>query len=327
MRIGVIGPTWPDAFAAHIIAALSALGHDPVSLGSCYAVGGPYTSRAALIARTAVPALNERAQRKIVRAARENDCDVVLTVEQLLLPEVVRELRRDGTRVALWFPDALVNLGRQLVLLAPYDALFFKDPYLVRCLRATLGLPVHYLPEACAPAGVPVPGTPGTDRYLVLAGNMYPSRIRLLERLLAAGIPLRLYGPAFPRWTGPSPLRDVHAGRCVFQAEKAQVFRSAVAVLNNLHPGEIEGLNTRLFEAAGAGAAILTEYRPALPDLFAVGHEVLAFGDFDELVSQATRLLHEDGLSAKLGEAAARRARESHTYEHRLTELLEKLGD
>jgi spore maturation protein CgeB len=88
-----------------------------------------------------------------------------------------------------------------------------------------------------------------------------------------------------------------------------------VAVLNNLHPGEVEGVNARLFEAAGAGAAILTEYRPALPGLFAVGEEVLAFGDFDELVSEAARLLRDDGLSAKLGDAAAWRAREDYTYE------------
>ncbi len=42
MRVGVIGQTWPDAFAAHIIAGLSALGHDPVPLGSAHP-RGPYT--------------------------------------------------------------------------------------------------------------------------------------------------------------------------------------------------------------------------------------------------------------------------------------------
>jgi hypothetical protein len=39
MRVGVIGLTWPDAFAAHIIAGLSALGHDPVPLGSAHSRG------------------------------------------------------------------------------------------------------------------------------------------------------------------------------------------------------------------------------------------------------------------------------------------------
>jgi spore maturation protein CgeB len=53
---------------------------------------------------------------------------------------------------------------------------------------------------------------------------------------------------------------------------------------------------------------------------------VLAFHDFDELTSQATRLLREDGLSAKIGDAAALRAHESHTYEKRLAVILGKLS-
>jgi spore maturation protein CgeB len=118
----------------------------------------------------------------------------------------------------------------------------------------------------------------------------------------------------------------VHAGHCVFGEEKAQVYRSAAAVLNNLHPAEINGVNARLFEAAGCGAAVLTEFRPTLPDLFSIGDEVLAFHDFGELLAQATRLLNEDGLSAKIGDAAAARAHESHTYEKRLTVVLEKLS-
>ena len=97
-------------------------------------------------------------------------------------------------------------------------------------------------------------------------------------------------------------------------------------MLNNLHPGEIAGVNCRLFEAAGCGAAVLTEFRPAVPDLFSIGQEVLTFRDFDEMVAQATRLLGEPGLSARLGDAAATRAHESHTYKRRLTTILGKLS-
>ncbi len=212
------------------------------------------------------------------------------------------------------------------MLLAPYDAVFVKEPHLVDRLRAVLDLPLFYLPEACNPRWHRPLVAPGTEPYLVLAGNMYPSRILLLERLLACGIPLRLYGGRFPRWIGQTPLRDVHAGRCVFGEEKARVFRSAAAVLNTMHPAEVNGVNARLFEAAGCGAAVLTEFRPTLPELFAVGDEILAFHDFDELVDQATRLLREGGLSAKLGDAAATRAHNSHTYEKRLQVILEKLS-
>jgi len=326
MRIGIIGPTWPDSFAANIIDTLPALGLDPVALGSSYPVGGPYSSAVAMTLRNALAALDERAQRHIARAALEAECEIVINLEQRLAPGVVRQLRRNSVKVTLWFPDHLVNMGRQLMLLAPYDAVFVKEPHLVDRLTAVLDLPLFYLPEACNPRWHRPLAEPGTEPYLVLAGSMYPSRILLLERLLASGIPLRLYGGRFPRWIRQTPLRDVHAGRCVFGEEKARVFRSASAVLNTMHPGEINGVNARLFEAAGCGAAVLTEFRPTLPDLFAVGDEILAFHDFDELVDQATRLLREGGLSAKLGDAAATRAHKSHTYEKRLQVILEKLS-
>jgi spore maturation protein CgeB len=326
MRVGVIGPTWPDSFAANIIDALTGMGHDAIALGSAYSLGGPWTSRLAGFIRNAFPPVDERVQGRIVRAASDRGCEVVINVDQRLMPGVVRELRRNGSKVALWFPDALLNMGRQLMLLAPYDAIFFKEPHLVDRLGAVLDQPLFYLPEACHPRWHRPIVPAGTEPYLVIAGNMYPSRIRVLERLLAKGIPLRLYGPGFPRWVGPTALREVHAGRCVFREEKARVFRSAAAVLNTLHPAEVNGVNARLFEAAGCGAAVLTEHRPVLGDLFAIGAEVLAFRDFDELVNQAERLLSESGLSARIGDAAARRAHLDHTYELRLAVILEKLA-
>jgi spore maturation protein CgeB len=155
---------------------------------------------------------------------------------------------------------------------------------------------------------------------------MSASRVRLLERLAAKGIPLRLYGAGFPRWLGETPIRAAHTGRCITRDEKARVFRSAAGVLNTMHLAEVAGVNARLFEATGCGAAVLTDFRPTIPDLFAVGDEVLVFHDFDNLVDQATRLLGETGLTSRLGDAAARRAHRDHTYDLRVTEILEKIA-
>ena len=327
MRVGIVGPVAPDYFADNLGDAFRRLGHDVIQLGSVDLRGrSRLITGAATVLQQAVPRLNERAQYRIVRAARDAGCEVVLSLEAHLAPDAVARLRRDGARVAFWFPDAVSNFGRQMMLLAPYDAMFFKEPHVVERLRATLDLPVYYLPQACNPRWHRPLTQAGTAPYLVIAGNMYPSRVRLLERLLAKGIPLRLYGAGFPRWTGETSARNAHAGRSIVREEKARVFRSAAGVLNTMHPAEIAGVNVRLFEAAGCGAAVLTEFRPTLPELFDIGREVLAFHDFDDLVEQATGLLNETDMTARVGDAAALRAHRDHTYDLRAAKLLEKLS-
>ena len=111
MRIGIVGPNFPDSFAANIIDALPAMGHDPVALGSLYAVGGRYASAVTMTIRNALPALDERAQLHIVRAALRAECEIVINLEQRLMPGVVRQLRRNGIKVAMWFPDARGEYG------------------------------------------------------------------------------------------------------------------------------------------------------------------------------------------------------------------------
>lgn len=326
MRIGVVGPVAPDYFADNIGDGLANLGHYVTQLGAAHAYGRfQLTSKISALTRQALPRLDERAQSHIVRKALEAHCEIVINLDANLSPEAVRSLRREGVRVAFWFPDAVSNIGRQLMLLAPYNAIFFKEPHLVERFRATLDLPVYYLPQACNARWHRPIGRVATDPYLIVAGNMYASRVRLIERLLAKGIPLKLYGTKFPRWLGETSARGAHTGRCIFREEKARVFRSAAGVLNTMHPAEILGVNSRLFEAAGCGAAVLTEFRPTVPELFNVGQEVLAYYDFDDLVNQASQLLNEPGLGATLGDAAARRAHRDHTYDLRVAVILEKL--
>jgi spore maturation protein CgeB len=326
-RVGVIGPVGPDRFAENIGDALQRLGHVVTQLGATHPRGrSRLVDRGAGLARQALPRLDEHAQGRIVRRTLSAGCEVIINVDSLLVPSVVTRLKRNGAQVAFWFPDHVANLGRQLMLLAPYDAIFFKEPALTDRLRAMLDLPVYYLPQACNPRWHRPVAEAGTEPCLVIAGNMYPSRVRLLERLIAKGIPLTLYGSGFPRWIGETACRTVHTGHRVFREEKATVFRSAAGVLNTMHPAEVNGVNARLFEATGCGAAVLTEFRSTVPELFTVGKEVLVFHDFDDLVEQATRLLSEHGLTARLGDAAAQRAHRDHTYDLRVTAILEKLS-
>jgi spore maturation protein CgeB len=327
VRVAVIGQLGPERFAEHVTDALRRVGHEAVQFGPARPrYRSALATRATGLARQAAPRLDERAQQRIARAVVDAECEVVVNVDSRLTAAAVTRLRSAGLPVAFWFPDHVANLGRQLMLLAPYDALFFKEPHLVERLRSVIDRPAYYLPEACNPRWHRPIVPAGTEPYLAVAGSMYPYRVRLVERLISKGIPVRLYGAQLPRWIGDTPARGRHSGRIVFGDEKAKVYRSAAGVLSSMHPAEISGANGRLFQAAGCGGAVLSEFRPAVPDLFAVGQEVLVYRDFDELVDQATRLLTEPGLTARIGDAAARRAHRDHTFDLRVLAILEKLS-
>jgi spore maturation protein CgeB len=325
MRIGVIGPVGREEFAENTADALRRMGHVVTQLGPAQpSHRNRLVHNVATLAWQAMPGLDERAQGRIVRAALDAECEVIVNIDQRIMPNIVSQLKRGGARVVFWFPDTVAHLARQLMVLAPYDALFFKEPHVVELLRANLDLPAYYLPEACNPRWHRPIGPAGTEPFLIVAGTMYPLRVRLLERLMAKGIPMKLYGVGIPRWIGNTPVRANLAGCYVSLEEKARVFRSAAGVLNTMHPGEVAGVNGRLFQAAGCGAAILSEFRPKLGEVFALDDEVLAYRDFDQLLDQATRLLNEVGLTARLGDAAAKRAHRDHTYDARLATILEK---
>ena len=119
-----------------------------------------------------------------------------------------------------------------------------------------------------------------------------------------------------------------HTNTYVLGAEKAAAFRSARAVLNNLHPAEFAGSNCRLFEIAASGGVALTEVRPGMDDLFDLGGEVIGFTSYAQLVAECHKLLDDESYGAQVADAAARRALRDHTYAHRLARILkDQFGD
>jgi spore maturation protein CgeB len=318
VHVGLIGGDQPDAFQENIGDSLRRMGHRTTYLGPTTRRRG---GRLATTIRLAMPSTG----RRLVRAALARECEAVINTAGDLAPEAVAALRRHRVPVALWFPDHVGNLGRQPMLAAPYTALFFKEPLLVRRLRDVLGMPVFYLPEACNPrwhSPIDVPTRP----VIAVVGNLYPSRMALLRRLHEAGIPLTIHCGSVSRWARGMLPPQLRPNPPVFREKKSRVFRGAAAVLNNLYPAEMHGVNARLFEATAAGGAVLCERRPVLADLFDPDTEVVPFSDFAELVASARELLAAPELARKIGDAASRRAHAEHTYEHRLPAILERLG-
>ena len=326
MRIGIIGPAEPDTFGNNIGHCLDQMGHEVTFLGPAKVTCKSRTvDRATDVLQQAYPRLEDRAQRKIADRAIQKECEVVIVTDSRLVPSAVEQMRRQRIAVALWFPAAVVNMGRCRMLSAPYTAFFFKDRLLVDRLKNTLGLPIWYLPQACNPSWHRPIGRPGRNRHIVIVGNTYLTRLLLVERLLGDGVPIKIYGPPIPRWAPEVVAASCHARKSLYQEEKSRAFREAAGVLNNLHPGEMHGLNLRLFEATAAGGAVLCERRPALEELYDTNREILPFTTYDELLAKIRDLLSDATLTEEVGNAAVKRAHSEHTYESRLSLMLEKL--
>ncbi|MDH7515721.1 MAG: glycosyltransferase [Bacteroidota bacterium] len=262
-------------------------------------------------------------QKKIVRALRAMRPDVCIVLDfTLLLPTTVEEIKQaTGCIVVGWFPDAIVNLGGAQFLFAPYDMIFFKDPYMVRRLGTELGLPqVRYLPEAFDETLLDLePWGDVVEPFDVLVyGNIYASRVKHLETL-DPSLSVHVFGPKrrFP-WRSTA-LDRWYRGESLRNARKVAFVRRARVCINHGHFGEVESVNARVWEIAGLGGFQLTNLegvRRFFSDLIPVYSNP---EDMNELVH---RYLDDEEERAVRAASAQRIVLEKHTWRHRVREML-----
>jgi spore maturation protein CgeB len=275
------------------------------------------------------PEYERRRQRKLFRVAEEFAPDIILLTYGNLPPQVVRRLRSAcAARIALWYPDHLVTLGRQYPLASDLDAWFLKDPYMVRVFRDKLALNAFYLPEACNSlwhrrVELSAADHRKYDCDLATASNMYYYRAKSLE--IFTDYDMKIWGKNYPAWLS-SPLRMIYQDEYVAEEEKARAFNAAKIVLNTMHYGEIEGVNCRLFEAAGCGAFQIADWKPALPGLFQPEKEIVTFTTRRELKEKVDYYLAHPEQRREVADCAYARAHNEHTYEMRLEKMFEILG-
>lgn len=329
MRISLIGAQFPDSLAFNIAYTLRSMGHDVQEVDEDRLVAlSPLRHRFRRLHGFALlhPSMQHLRGRRVTKAVITQQPDFVLNTFSDWHPDCVTLARRDlGSSVPFVFlyPDPTANLGREYPLAAPYDAWFFKDRWAVQLYRSRLSINAHYLPEACNPAWHrPVELTESDlARYrcdLVTAGNLYYYRAQLLDDLRAYDF--RIWGTNLPPWL-TSPIRGYYRNEYVAQLEKSKAFRAARIVINSLSRNEVDATNARTFEAAGAGAFQLVDWRSALDDLFVPDVEIVTFRSREELRHKVEYYLRRPDERARIAAAACRRAHAEHTYAHRLAKI------
>jgi len=334
MNILIIGKFYKEGFGLHIAETLEAMGHKVFR----YSPGLEALDSRNIVSRVfngirnsfynmavKIPTIKRYDSRKLFKILKENEIDLTIVVHDFLLPEEVAKIKIiSKAPIVLWFPDA--NCGKWMFLNAPFDALFFKDPYIVHSLKKDLNKPVYYLPECCNPQYHKAVSVNEEDKEfygcdITTAGNMYPNREAFFKQL--GNYKVKIWGNPPPIWMDFSKIKKMMMRQPVLNKEKAKAFISAKIVLNNLLPTEIWGINCRAFEIPACGGFEIINWRPGLNQLFEDGKEIVSFKNFAELTQKISYYLSHEDERIQIIKAGQKRAHKEHTYESRLALLID----
>jgi len=154
----------------------------------------------------------------------------------------------------------------------------------------------------------------------------HAERIRLLE-YLGTRTRLNIWGMGIEEVSEDSPIRGCYRGQA-WGREMFAIFRRSQIVINQ-HIGIAGGFanNMRLYEATGCGAALVTDRKENLRDLFDVGSEVVEYGDPAECLARIEELISDNDRCAEIGRKGQARTCSGHTYVQRTAELKAKFAD
>ena len=275
-----------------------------------------------------------------------DDCDLVVKHSGVgmfdeLLEAAVLKCRSAKTRVAFWDVDAPATLARVednlrdpfRRLIPQYDLIFTYGggPPVVEHYKSLGAATCHPIYNGLDPeTHHPVQRDPALRCDLVFVGNRLPDRERRVEQFflraaeLAPEFQFALGGEG---WAGKPVPRNVRWIGHVGTGDHNRMNCSARMVLN-INRDSMAGVGfsppTRIFEAAGAGACVITDKWFGIEQFFELGREILVAKNADEVIHHLRTTA--ESRARTIGNSMRLRALRDHTYELRAREVDEILA-
>jgi spore maturation protein CgeB len=253
-----------------------------------------------------------------------------------LLEEKVLECGSAKTRVAFWDVDAPATLARVRAtaadpfrrLVPEYDFIFTYGggPPVVEGYHSLGAADCYPIYNALDPeTHFPVDPDPGLLCDLAFVGHRLPDREHRVEEFLmraATLAPHMRFVLGGEGWRGKPVPPNVRCMGHVGTRDHNRVNCSARIVLNvNRDSMADTGFSppTRIFEAAGAGACVVTDCWKGIETFFAPGREVLVAADAEDVVEYLKT--RDRNQTQAIGCAMRQRALEEHTYRLRARQV------
>lgn len=286
----------------------------------------------------------EEEVKKVLKESRKYDIVVKASgvgVFDSFLEERVIENRMPGQLVIFWDVDAPATLSSMKN--NPDDTLKELIPEYDLVMTYGGGRPVVDAYESLgARRCVPVNNAVDTDTHfpaqieekykadLAFLGNRLPDREERMDSFyfsVAKSLPDKKFILGGSGWENKEMPGNIHYLGHVYTKDHNAFNVSPKAVLNiNRDSMAKMGYSpaTRVFEAAGAGACLITDAFEGLELFLEPGKEVLVAQSGDD-VQQITEELTPK-LSQKIGRAALKRVQTEHTYTHRAQQVIDVLN-
>jgi len=253
-----------------------------------------------------------------------------------LLEEEVAKLPLKGKAVIFWDVDAPATLDRvnnteddyfkrlipQFNLILTYGG----GAPVVNAYKALGAQNCYPIYNALDPAThYPVEKESRFRADLVFLGNRLPDREKRVEDFflqVAAEMPDSRFILGGNGWQNKPMTENINYIGHVFTKDHNALNSSPKAILNISRDSMARyGFSpaTRVFEAAGAGACIITDYWVGIDSFFEPGKEILV-AENGAAVKEILSSLTEE-RAAEIGAAALRKVLAKHTYTHRAEEL------
>jgi len=241
----------------------------------------------------------------------------------LIPPRMVRELRRStgivvGEHASPLPPRSFVQ---------SYDLLVSALPAIVERARQW-GVDAEWIPLGYDDRWVTRSRASERPIDAIFVGSftrLQPTTAPLLRAVGAAVPGLEIYGQADQRVLEQAGLAQYHRGPAWGREMYELLGRSKIVV--NRH-GSIAGdsaVNMRMYEATGSGAALVTEQKSNLGELFEVGVEVAPYTSIDDAARVVSGLLADPVRLDAMAAAGQARTLRDHTYARRAERLSEVL--
>jgi spore maturation protein CgeB len=275
------------------------------------------------------PSFRNYKRQKLYKELRKNKIDLIICTHDFLQPNEINKIRTiSKSKIVMWFPDAVANFGKSSFMVADYDAVFFKDPYIVQVLREQYNKKnVFYLPECCNPKYHKSVELNSDDhkKYdcdISTYGSPHNVRSAFFSQLINQNYSIKIWGHQPPIWLKDKVIKTLYTGVYVFNESKAKAVLAARININTLHPSEVVGLNARAFEIAGIGGFQLIHWRQGLSQLFEEGKELVSFKNFEELKMLLNYFLNHEKERLDIAKQGQLRGYRDHTYMNRIQLLL-----